>query len=44
MGVMLSAASCLKWWTDQINPDVSITDLLFEAEKSNSRPELHPKS
>lgn len=33
MGVMLSAASCLKWWADTINKEVSFEVLLEEAEK-----------
>jgi xylulokinase len=32
MGVMLSAASCLKWWTDTVNPDIPFDTLMSEAE------------
>ncbi|GAU79555.1 xylulokinase [Fusibacter sp. 3D3] len=32
MGVMLSAANCLKWWTDTVNADVPFKTLLAEAE------------
>jgi xylulokinase len=31
MGVMLSAASCLKWWTDNINKEQDTNGLLLEA-------------
>lgn len=31
MGVMLSAANCLKWWTDLVHTDVDINALLEEA-------------
>lgn len=34
MGVMLSAASCLKWWTDTVNPDIPFDQLLSEASES----------
>lgn len=32
MGVMLSAANCLKWWVETINKGVSFEDLLDEAQ------------
>jgi xylulokinase len=32
MGVMLSAASCLKWWVEDVNVGTSFEDLLAEAE------------
>jgi len=32
MGVMLSAANCLKWWTDKVNIDVPFEQLMLEAE------------
>lgn len=32
MGVMLSAANCLKWWVETINKGVSFEELLEEAE------------
>lgn len=31
MGVMLSAASCLKWWVEEVNKNVSFDELLSEA-------------
>lgn len=34
MGVMLSAANSLKWWTDQIHPETPLETLLAEAEKA----------
>lgn len=34
MGVMLSAASCLKWWVEDVNKGTSFEDLLKEAEES----------
>lgn len=33
MGVMLSAASCLKWWVEEVNKGMEFNDLLKEAEK-----------
>ncbi len=36
MGVMLSAASCLKWWADTIHPDVDLETLLEEAENTKA--------
>ncbi|WP_461204942.1 xylulokinase [Clostridium sp. DL1XJH146] len=33
MGVMLSAASCLQWWVDDVNKGVSFEELLKEAEE-----------
>ncbi len=32
MGVMLSAASCLKWWTDTVNYDIPFDTLMSEAQ------------
>ena len=37
MGVMLSAASCLKWWTDTVNADVPFETLLSEAEAVDAK-------
>lgn len=34
MGVMLSAASCLKWWAESVHPGVGFDALLKEAEKA----------
>ncbi|QZY54455.1 xylulokinase [Crassaminicella profunda] len=34
MGVMLSAASCLKWWVEEIHKGVAFEELLTEAENS----------
>lgn len=34
MGVMLSAANCLKWWVESIVKDQEFNDLLAEAEKT----------
>lgn len=34
MGVMLSAASCLKWWAETIHPGIGFDTLLEEAEKA----------
>ncbi|WP_053955715.1 xylulokinase [Inediibacterium massiliense] len=34
MGVMLSAASCLKWWVEDVNCGVSFEELLQEAQES----------
>jgi xylulokinase len=31
MGVMLSAASCLKWWVDTVQKGMNFEDLLEEA-------------
>lgn len=31
MGVMLSAASCIKWWSETVNPEISLEQLLEEA-------------
>lgn len=36
MGVMLSAASCLKWWTEQIQDPIDIVSLLNEAENAGN--------
>lgn len=36
MGVMLSAASCLKWWADTVHPDAELEILLEEAEKTRA--------
>ena len=36
MGVMLSAASCLQWWVDQVHPEVGFDQLLKEAEAEDS--------
>lgn len=33
MGVMLSAASCIKWWTEVVNSDVPFHKLMEEAEQ-----------
>ncbi|GKX29541.1 xylulokinase [Vallitalea longa] len=33
MGVMLSAASCLKWWVEEVNKNASFDELLEEATK-----------
>ncbi|WP_330626242.1 xylulokinase [Vallitalea guaymasensis] len=33
MGVMLSAASCLKWWVEEVNKNISFDELLKEATK-----------
>jgi xylulokinase len=35
MGVMLSAASCLKWWDDNINKEMDTPSLLNEAATGN---------
>jgi xylulokinase len=35
MGVMLSAASCLKWWTDTVHRDVAFDLLMQEAEAAS---------
>jgi xylulokinase len=34
MGVMLSAANCLKWWADTVHPGVGFDTLLEEAAKA----------
>jgi xylulokinase len=34
MGVMLSAASCLKWWIEDVNQATSFDEYLMEAEES----------
>lgn len=34
MGVMLSAANCLKWWHEKIHPNTSVETLLNEADES----------
>ncbi len=36
MGVMLSAASCLKWWVDTVQKGMSFEELLHEAETIES--------
>lgn len=36
MGVMLSAASCLKWWVDTVQKGMSFEDLLEEAQMLES--------
>ncbi|GMQ59775.1 xylulokinase [Vallitalea sediminicola] len=33
MGVMLSAASCLKWWVEEVNKNISFDELLKEADE-----------
>lgn len=40
MGVMLSAASCLKWWVDHVNQELDTVTLLEEAEKVESDEKL----
>lgn len=40
MGVMLSAASCLKWWVDHVNQELDTVTLLAEAEKVESDDKL----
>ncbi len=40
MGVMLSAASCLKWWVEDIHPDLAFEEILEEAENTESKPKL----
>lgn len=37
MGVILSAASCLKWWVEEINKTKDYNMILQEAEKSESK-------
>lgn len=36
MGVMLSAASCLKWWVEEANKGMSFDELLKEASETES--------
>ena len=36
MGVMLSAASCLKWWAETIHPSIGFDTLLEEAAKTEA--------
>ncbi len=35
MGVMLSAASCLKWWVDNVNLEMDTVELLDEAQTAD---------
>ena len=37
MGVILSAASCLKWWAEEINKTSDYETLIKEAEKSEAK-------
>jgi xylulokinase len=40
MGVMLSAASCLKWWTENVNQQLDTLQLLDEAGKTEPNQRL----
>ena len=40
MGVMLSAASCLKWWSDSIHSNVELGNLIQEAEDVQRKSKL----